>query len=394
MDITPSKRIATLPPYVFVEIDKKIATLRAQGVDVIDFGTGNPTDPTPKFITTRLSAFAATHATSGYPNFVGSEEFRSAAAAYLMRRFRVSVDPDSEVCASSGSKEAIFNFPKGVIEPGDVVICPSPGFPLMKIGTLFAGGLPYFVPLLEKNNFLIDYEAIPKAIAHRAKIIWLNYPNSPTGAVASRGYYRRLIKWTHKHSIIIAADEGCYIDIYYDEPPPSILEVEREGIIAFYSLSKRNNLAGYRVGFVCGDQRLVSIFQSLKTHTDSGVPHVIQEAAILALQDDNHVETLRALYRSKRDILLSGLGVAGFPVRYPNSTFYVWQKTTGDDISFAKRLLDAPTAIAVTPGSLISDRCDGDIDPGGGYVRFALVPPLSRIEEAVRRLRSVTGGFL
>lgn len=388
MNITPSKLLTSLPPYVFVEIDKKVAALRAQGVDVIDFGVGDPTEPTPDFITSRLSAFAKKHATSGYPSFTGSKEFRSAATAYMKRRFQVSINLDREICASSGSKEAIFKFPKCIIDPGDIVICPSPGFPLMKTGTLFAGGIPYFVPLLEKNDFLIDYKAIPEKIAIRAKIIWLNYPNSPTGAVASRKYYKGLIEWAHKYNIVIAADEGCYIDIYYDEPPPSILEVGREGIIAFYSLSKRNNMTGYRVGFVCGDERLISIFQCLKTNIDSGVPHIVQEAAILALQDDSHVETLRSIYRSKRDILLAGLKAVGFPIRHISATFYVWQKISGDDVAFTNYLLDARIAIAVTPGSLISDECHGGINPGEGYVRFALMPPALRIEEAVQRLRS------
>ena len=257
----------------------------------------------------------------------------------------------------------------------------------MKTGTVFAEGIPYFVPLLEKNGFLIDYGSIPEDIARRAKIIWINYPNSPTGAVASREYYKGLIEWAHRHSILIAADEGCYIDIYFEAPPPSILEVDREGILAFYSLSKRNNMTGYRVGFVCGDEHIVNIFRRLKMNIDSGVPHVIQEAGIRALADDAHIENMRRLYKEKREILLPALEAIGLETPKIAATFYIWQKVPGSDVDFAKKLLSPSIGIVVTPGSLISDAC-GDVNPGEGYVRFALVPPLKDVREAAQRLIS------
>ena len=218
--------------------------------------------------------------------------------------------------------------------------------------------------------------------------MWVNYPNSPTGAVASREYYRGLTDWAREHNIIVASDEGCYIDIYFGEPPPSILEVAREGVVAFYSLSKRSNMTGYRVGFVCGDERIVDIFKRLKTNIDSGVPHIIQDAAIAALADDAHVASMRESYRTKRDVLLEGLREAGFEPAESAATFYVWLKVPGSDIEFAKRLLEPPIGIVVTPGSLISDMCDGGINPGEGYVRFALVPSLEDVREAARRLMS------
>lgn len=386
MDINPSKRLSSLPPYAFAEIDKKVEALRAQGVTPIDFGVGDPTEPTPDYIAECLTPSARAHATSGYPNYNGSKKFRSAAAEYMLRRFGVTLNPETEISSNGGSKEAIFNFPEAILEPGDIVICPSPGYPPMKTGTIFAEGRPYFVPLLEKNGFLIDYAAIPEHIAQQAKMIWLNYPNSPTGAVASREYYKGLIEWAHRNGIIIAADEGCYIDIYFDNKPPSILEVGREGIIAFYSLSKRNNMTGYRVGFVCGDEKLMSIYKRLKTNVDSGVPNVIQDAAIVALADDTHVESMRRLYKEKRDTLLSALRSIGLTTTEAEATFYVWQKVPGSDVGFAKKLLDPSIGIVVTPGSLISDMCEGDINPGEGYVRFALVPPLEDIREAAKRL--------
>ncbi|MBI2612699.1 aminotransferase class I/II-fold pyridoxal phosphate-dependent enzyme [Candidatus Kaiserbacteria bacterium] len=390
MVIKPSRRLGSLPPYAFAEIDKKVAALRSAGVDVIDFGVGDPTESVPPFVVDNLTDFGKKHATSGYPSYVGSDTFRAAAAAYMRRRFAVVLDPEREICADIGSKEAVFNFPEGFVEPGDIVICPSPGYPPMKTGTIFAEGTPYFVPLLEEKGFLIDYTSIPEEIARHAKIIWINYPNSPTGAIATREYYTGLTTWAQERNIIVASDEGCYIDIYFGEPPPSILEVAREGVVAFYSLSKRNNMTGYRVGFVCGDERIVSIFKQLKTNVDSGVAHVMQEAAIAALADDSHVETMRALYRAKRDALLAGLSQLGLPVREVEATFYVWQKVPKDDIVFAERLLHPSIGIVVTPGSLISDPCEGNANPGKGYVRFALVPSLSRVEEAVRRLQTLS----
>ena len=306
----------------------------------------------------------------------------------MQRRFGITLDAEREICATIGSKEAIFNFPEGFVDPGDTVLCPSPGYPPFKTGSIFAEGVPYFVPLLKRNGFLIDYEAIPEEIARRAKIMWVNYPNSPTGAVASREYYRGLTDWAREHNIIVASDEGCYIDIYFGEPPPSILEVAREGVVAFYSLSKRSNMTGYRVGFVCGDERIVDIFKRLKTNIDSGVPHIIQDAAIAALADDAHVASMRESYRTKRDVLLEGLREAGFEPAESAATFYVWLKVPGSDIEFAKRLLEPPIGIVVTPGSLISDMCDGGINPGEGYVRFALVPPLEAVREAADRLVS------
>jgi len=389
MDIKPSKRLSSLPPYALAEMDKNVEALKAQGVVPIDFGVGDPTEPTPDYIVESLTPSGEAHATSGYPSYIGSSEFRLAAAEYMRRRFAVALDPNKEISSSAGSKEAIFNFPEGFIEPGDVVICPSPGYPPFKTGTIFAEGKPYFVPLLPENKFLIDYEAIPEDVARKAKIIWINYPNSPTGAVASREYYKGLIDWAHRNEIIIAADEGCYIDIYYDEPPPSILEVDREGIIAFYSLSKRNNMTGYRVGFVCGDERIISIFKRLKTNIDSGVAHVMQDAAIRGLADDTHVGAMRRLYKEKRDILLPALRSIGLPASDSVATFYIWQKVPGNDMDFAKKLLDPSIGIVVTPGSLISDPCEGGANPGVGYVRIALVPPVEQVREAAKRLMSL-----
>lgn len=403
MQIQISERLKKLPAYAFKEINDKVAALRASGVAAIDFGVGDPSEPTPDFVIESLCEAGKKHATSGYPSYIGSGEFRQAAAAYMRRRFGVELDPETEISSNIGSKEAVFNFPEGFINPGDLVIVPSPGYPPMKTGTWFAEGEVYFVPLLEKNGFLLDFEAIPSEVARRAKIIWINYPNSPTGAVADRGYYERLIAWAHKHEIIIAADEGCYIDIYRTESegggpvqaPISILEVAREGVIAFYSMSKRNNMTGYRAGFLCGDAAVIEVFKKLKTNIDSGTPSVMQEAAIIALNDDEHVAKMREVYEEKLNILLPALESVGCGVRRPEATFYVWARVPSgmSDVEFATKLLDPSIGIVVTPGSLISDECelaDGTrVNPGAGYVRFALMPTLEEVKDAVERLQNM-----
>jgi LL-diaminopimelate aminotransferase len=400
MNIKPSNRLTSLPAYAFKEINDRVKDLKDQGVKAIDFGVGDPSEPTPDFVIEGLNEGAKKHALSGYPHYIGLKEFREAAVYYMKRRFGITLDADTEVCSNVGSKEAIFNFPEAFVEHGDIVICPSPGYPPMKTGTIFAEAVPYFVPLLKENNFLIDYKSIPEEIAKKARIIWLNYPNSPTGAVADKEYYKGLIEWARKYNIIVAADEGCYIDIYFGEAPISILQAAdelglgRDGIIAFYSLSKRNNMTGYRIGFVVGDKEVVKIFKMLKTNIDSGTPNMIQEAAIKALDNDEHVGEMRALYLKKAEILISGLKAIGLESALPSATFYIWQKVPAGmtDVEFATKLLDPEIGIVVTPGSLISDECEykgNKLNPGAGYVRFALMPSMEEIEEAVKKLKKI-----
>ncbi len=397
MDIKPSKRLELLPSYSFKEIIDKVEELKTKGITPIDFGIGDPSEPTPKFVIEAMKQLVPEHSTSGYPNYIGNKKFLTASVRYMKKRFNVDLDVDKEVCSNIGSKEAIFNFPEAFIDSGDVVICPSPGYPPMKTGTIFAEGEPYYVPLLEENKFLIDFLKIPKDICKKAKILWLNYPNSPTGAVADENYYVDLIKWARKNEIILAADEGCYIDIYFNEPPKSILQVAKEnnlgneGIVVFYSLSKRNNMTGYRVGFVAGDENIISLFKALKTNIDSGTPDFIQDVAAIALDDDEHIEYMRGLYKEKGEILLGALKLAGLEVKKPEATFYVWQKCPKNmnSIDFAKRLLEPDMGIVVTPGSIISNECEGGLNPGENYVRFALMPTLKEINIAAEKLRGL-----
>ncbi len=386
---TPSRRMQALGGYPFAELRELAQALAQKGIRPIDFGVGDPLDPTPDFVRASLSPAADRHATAGYPSYIGSASYRAACAEWMHRRFGVLLDPAREICSTIGSKEAVFHFAEAFVDPGDYVLVPSPGYPPMKTGTLFAEGVPYFVPLRAENGYLIDFDGIPPDVVRRAKVLWLNYPNSPTGAVAPLAYYERLVAWAHAHDILLAADEGCYIDLYYGAPPASILQVAREGVLTFYSLSKRNNMTGYRVGFVAGDERLVTTFKNLKTHIDSGTPNFIQDAAGLALRDETHVAAMRARYRRKRDVLLAALADVGLPVRAPEATFFVWQQTPPglSAVAFAKRLLAEDLAIVVTPGTWISDPCADGQNPGEGYVRFALVPTLEQVEEAAARIR-------
>lgn len=388
MEIRYSNRISQAKNYPFAEIFKRVADLKNRGITPIDFGVGDPSAPTPQFIIDALAVAAKKREASGYPSYIGDISFRESCAAYIKREFGVELDPNTEICSSVGSKESIFNFPLGFINPGDIVICPTPAYPVYKTGTEFAGGQAYLVPLLKSNNFLLDFEAIPEEIANKAKIIWINYPNSPTGVTAPKEWLRNLVAWANKYGIIIAADEGCYIDLYFDEKPHSILEIQKENIITFYSLSKRSNMTGYRVGFVAGDARIIDGFKKVKTNIDSGTPTFIQDAASVALMDDEHVANMRKEYAAKREILIPALQNLGFPRSTSNSTFYLWQETARgvSDTEFANKLID--NGIVVTPGSFISDPVNG-INPGDNFIRLALVPHIEKVKQAVEIISNI-----
>lgn len=386
MEIQLSNRIQTTGKYAFAAIDEKVAQLESQGVHVIDFGVGDPKAPPPSFVIENLNAAAEKRKASGYPSYVGSPDFRKACADYMKREFNVSLNPETEICSTIGSKEAVFNFPLTLVDQGDVVICPSPGYPPYKNGTKFAGGEVYTLPLLEKNNYLMDYASVPQDICDKAKIIWINYPNSPTGALATEDWYKGLIAWAHKNNIVIAADEGCYIEIYFDEKPKSILEFAKEGIITFYSMSKRNNMTMFRSGFVAGDEKIVSAFKKVKTNIDSGTPTFIQDVSIMALEDTNHIQEMRNEYAKKRKIMIDAFTSKGLPLCKSASTFYLWQKApegkTGEDL--ANALVNI--GIVAIPGAAISSPSEDGTNPGENFVRLALVPTMQEIEQAASRI--------
>ncbi len=388
MNIKLSKRIADLGGYAFAEVDNEVAKLKKAGITPIDFGVGDPIDPTPEFIRNALKAGADKHKSSGYPSYTGSPDFLQKIADWHEQRFGIKLDAATEITSTIGSKEAVFNFPLGFIDSGDIVISPTPGYPPYQRGTSFAGGENFLLPLREENNFLPDVSEVSDEVAEKAKIIWICSPSNPTGAVATDEFWQELIAWAKKWNIIIASDE-CYTEIYYDaaKKPRSILEFAKEGVVAFGSLSKRSNMTGYRVGWVAGDEKIVAAFKKVKTNIDSGTPDFVQEAAIAALGDETHVADMRQKYTKRKEVLFEGLRSAGLSVREPEATFYVWQKTpdgmTG--VEFAKKLLDPKIAVVVTPGGWISDTVRGE-NPGEFYVRFALVPDLETTKEAARRI--------
>jgi len=316
---------------------------------------------------------------------------RERIAAWMESRFSVSLDPSEEVAITLGSKEAVFHFPLALLDPGDIALIPSPGYPPYRTGTLFAGGEPWYYPVTPETSFLPDFGAIPEDVAARARILWLNYPHSPTGANPPDDFYPRVLEYCQAHDIVIASDEA-YSELYFGPRPRSILEFSKEGVIVFQSLSKRSAMTGYRIGWVCGDQSLVSLFKKLKTNIDSGSPEFVQEAAMAALDDEAHVEEARSSYEAKADLLLAAFARAGLPARRPEGTIYLWQSVPKGltDVEYARRLLDPELACAVMPGTWLATPLEDGSNPGAGHVRWALCPPLEEVKEAALRIQQAS----
>jgi len=388
MNFEPSRRVQSIGSYAFAEVDNIVAELRNRGIEPIDFGVGDPTTPAPEKVISALQEASVRRAAAGYPGYAGAPEFREEIARWNRERFGVELDPETEINSTIGSKEGIFNFHEAVVNPGDIVIIPTPGYPPYTRGTLFAEGVPYHVPLLEENDFLIDLNAIPGNVREKAKLLWINYPNSPTGKIAPPEFLKRVVEFGREYDIVVGSDEA-YSEIYYKERPHSILEFAREGVVVFQSLSKRSAMTCYRVGWVAGDSRIVGAFRKVKTNLDSGTPTFIQDAAIAALRDEEHVARMREEYRRKRDIMVEAFKAAGLKECTPEGTIYIWQKCPDGMSSpdFAKALLADNVAIVVTPGAWISDTTENGTNPGEGYVRFALVPTIDRTKEAADRIR-------
>ncbi|MBI4452061.1 aminotransferase class I/II-fold pyridoxal phosphate-dependent enzyme [Candidatus Woesearchaeota archaeon] len=387
MKIQISEKLASIPNYAFAEVDNEVAKLKAAGIAPIDFGVGDPKEPTPEIIRNAIKKAVDARKSLGYPSYNGSEEYRQEVAKWSKKRFGINLDLIREISSTIGAKEAVFNFPQAFLNSGDYVISPNPGYPPYEKGTLFAGGRTYFAPLTRENNFLMDLNRIPKDIVKKARIMWVNYPNNPTGAVATEAFLKEAIDFGHDNDIILASDE-CYSEIYFDEKPHSILEYSKEGAVAFQSLSKRSAMTGYRIGWIAGDENIIAAFKKLKPNIDSGTPTFVQDAAIAALSDEAHVEKMRSDYKKKRDILVKSLSSTGLENCSPAATLYIWQKTPdrSTSVEFAKRLLDKKIAVVVTPGEWISSNFNG-LNPGNDYVRFALVPTLDETKEAARRIK-------
>ena len=385
IQIRKAQRIQKLPPYLFAEIDRLKREVAARGVDLINLGIGDPDTPTPIHIVERLRAAAGHPANHRYPDYEGLLAYRQAAAGWMKSRYGVTADPVAEVVSLIGSKEGIANMAVAFVDPDDVVLVPDPGYPVYHIGTQFNGGVTYRLPLRRENGFLPDLAAIPDEVAKRAKLLWLNYPNNPTGAVAPRSFLEAAIRFCERHDVILCHD-AAYAEIYYGERPPSVLELPggRDVAIEFHSLSKTFNMTGWRVGFAVGHPELVAGLGKVKTNVDSGVFQAVQEAAIAALTGDPAVvERLRAMYRERRDVLVEGLRSIGLPCDPPGGTFYVWvpvpRGMTAREL--ATRCLEE-VGVVVTPGI-------GFGEAGEGYIRLTLCSSLERLREAVERLRGL-----
>ena len=381
-----STRIEALPPYLFAELDRKKQEVRARVVDIIDLGVGDPDRPTPKFIVNRLKREAEIPSNHQYPSYEGLPQFREAAATWYRRRFGVSLDPSSEVVALIGSKEGIAHFPLAFVNPGDTVLVPDPGYPVYHIATMFAGGRSHFLPLRRENGFLPDLDAIPRSVLAKAKILFLNYPNNPTSAVADRKFYRRVLGFAEEHGLIVAHDVA-YTEIYFDgKKPMSILELPgaKKRCIEFHSLSKTYNMTGWRIGFAVGNAELVAGTGKVKTNVDSGVFQAVQGAGIAALTSSDEVtDAIRRTYQDRRDILVPGLRALGLDPVEPGGTFYVWIPVPKGytSASFCAHLLER-AGIVTTPGS-------GFGKSGEGYIRIALTKEKVRLREALTRMRKV-----
>lgn len=383
MDFQRAQRLQLLPPYLFKEIDRLRDQVRQKGVDIIDLGVGDPDQPTPGHIIDALAAAAADPATHKYPAYSGMSRFREVTAAWYQRRFGVKADPEKEVITLIGSKEGIAHFPLAYINPGDLALVPSPAYPVYHSSVLIAGGTPIEMPLTRENGFLPDLDAIDPAVADKAKLMVINYPNNPTSAVADLEFYERVVAFARRHQLIVVSD-AAYTEMAYDGfKPPSFLEVEgaMEVGIEFHSLSKTYNMTGWRLGMAVGNAELIGGLGQVKSQIDSGAFDAVQMAGIEALQGDQQcVADMNAMYQQRRDVLIEGLAKLGLEVPKPRATFYVWCPCPDGYTSadFTMRLL-SQAGIVTTPGS-------GFGQAGEGYVRFALTVDQDRLREAVQRL--------
>jgi len=379
-------RIKELPPYLFADIDKRKAELRKQGKDLIDLGIGDPDLPTPPHIVKAMQSAAAEAKYHRYPSYEGMQAFREAAVKWYADRFGVKdLDANQECCALIGSKEGIAHFPVAFVNPGDLVLVPDPGYPVYATWTRFVGGEVHYMPLRRENGFLPDLGAIPADVAKRAKLMWINYPNNPTAALATRDFYKSVVEFASRNDIIVASDVA-YSEMYYDvEPPASFLEVPgaKDVGVEFQSLSKTYNMTGWRIGFTVGNAQLVGGLGKVKTNTDSGAFEAVQAAAVAALSGSQAcVEEQRKIYRARREVLCGGLEAAGFEVLRPKATFYVLVRCPKgwSSVQFVSKLLDA--GVVATPAT-------GFGPMGEGYVRLTLCAAEERMKEAAARIQTV-----
>jgi LL-diaminopimelate aminotransferase len=380
-----SKRVEKLPPYLFVEINKNIAEKKARGEDVISFAIGDPDIPTPPHIIDRLCQAARQPDNHRYPESEGLPEFRSAIAAWYQQRFDVSLDPDTEVLPLLGSKEGIGHMAFCFVDPGDTVLVPDPGYPVYSVGTLLAGGHPCYMPILDKNDFLPELDKIPNDVRGNATLMWLNYPNNPTSAVADIDFFDRVVTFAQQNNILVCHD-GPYSEVAFDGyKPVSFLQAKdaKEVGVEFHSLSKSYNMTGWRIGMAVGNPIMIDALKRLKSNLDSGIPQAIQYAAIEALTGPQDcIDEHNALYQRRRDLVVEMLNGMGLEIKPPQASLYVWARVPNGytSVEFANDLLEK-VSVVVTPGI-------GYGRHGEGYVRLSLtlndaslVKGLSRLAE-------------
>ena len=378
-----SDRLKKIPPYLFVEIDKKKKELILKGEDVIDFGVGDPDLPTPENIVEAMKKAVENPKFHRYPFGKGTKEFRKAISDFYKKNYEVDIDPENEICVLIGSKEGIAHFPLCFINPGDISLVPEPGYPVYHIGTLIAGGESYFLPLKKENNFLPDLGKIPENIIKRAKILYLNYPNNPTGSFANKDFLTDTINFCKKNDIILVYD-AAYSEIYFEERPINIFSINgaKDVVIEFNSLSKTYNMTGWRIGWACGNSLLVSALAKIKENIDSGTFEAIQYAGIEALTgSQGSVEKLRKIYKNRRDIFALGLNELGFKFDLPKGTFYFWVEVGESSIKFVDFLLEN--------GKIVSTPGIGFGPSGEGYVRFSLTIDEEKIKKAIERMKKI-----
>jgi len=386
MRIEMARRIDQIPPYLFAEIDKRKEEMRKKGIDLIDLGIGDPDLPTPKPIIERLKKAAENPKNHRYPSYEGMIEFRTAVAQWYERRFGIQLDPETEVLSLIGSKEGIAHIPLAFVDPGDIVLVPSPGYPVYRVSTLFAGGTPYFLPLRKESGFLLNVSQIPESVAKKAKLLFINYPNNPTSAVAERSFFEEVVAFARRYQVIVSHD-AAYSEVAFDGYHPlSFLQVEgaREVGVEFHSLSKTFNMTGWRIGFAVGHPEILAGLGRVKTNIDSGLFQAIQEAGTEAL---NHFDTplpeIINIYQRRRDVMVKGLRELGLEVDRPKATFYLW-------IQVPKGYTSAEfTTVLLEQGGIVATPGNGFGEDGEGFIRMALTVDEKRLNEAIERLRGI-----
>jgi len=383
-----SQRLSRLPPYLFDDIDKKRRALAAKGVDIIDLSVGDPDIPTPQHIIDAVCKAASKPRFHRYPPYSGIKEFREAVSEYMAHGRKVKLSSETEVLTLIGSKEGIAHVPFALANPGDVILVPSPGYPVYSSSSVLAGCVPYEMPLKKENAFLPDLNAIPKNILRKAKVIFISYPNNPTASTATYDFFEEVVAFAHRHNLIVCHD-AAYLEITYNGyRAPSILEINGaiDVAIEFHSLSKTFNMTGWRLGFAVGNISALAAIGKFKTNLDSSATAFVQEAGAVALTGNfDCVKKTCAIFRERRDIMVKGLAASGWDVIASNATFYIWAEIpkfakTTDSRKFAVDVMEK-TGVIITPGV-------GFGAYGEGYVRFSLTAPTERIKKAIDRLKS------